>query len=226
MKKIKTALKIIEISSLSLSIAFQQTIIKWLEGRGFGNTDRTIVFLMSVFFILLIFLIIDFLISKIIEVSFIRKIILGKDYIEGQWAELASDPTTNEGISYSLLIIKGDRDSILLNGDSFDIKTNKHIGSFVAESITYEYPNLYYSYKYDVNNNLNVKEGISRIKFISRPQKEPIMLTGFFIDIDNSKKTNFTCWKIQDKKMIREMSNSENLKKGLLNFINKMDSNG
>ena len=43
--------------------------------------------------------IINFVLDKIIELGSIRKLILGEDYIEGQWAEFAYDVNTNQGIS-------------------------------------------------------------------------------------------------------------------------------
>ncbi len=221
MKKLKSTLKLIELSSLALSLAFHKTIINWLQKNDLIK-EGVISFIVSIVIIILIFLIIDFILDKIVELKFIRKLILGEDYIEGQWAELAYDATSNTDISYSLLTIKGDGESLVLNGDSFDVNTFVHIGSFVSNSITYEYPHLFYNYKYDINSQINSKEGMSRIKFISRIGKEPLIHTGFFIDIDSNKKVNFISWKIIDKKLVAKLSNPENFKTEITSFIAKM----
>lgn len=221
MKKLKSTLRAIQFSSLTLSLAFHKTIIGWLQDNEYIK-EGVISFIMSIVIIIIIFLILDFLLDKIVDTKFIRKSILGEDYIEGQWAELAYDANTNQDISYSLLTIKGDGDSVVLNGDSFDVNSFAHIGSFVSNSLTYEYPYLYYNYKYDINTQVNPKEGISRIKFISRIGKEPLIHTGFFIDIDSNKKVNFISWKINDSELLKKLSNPENFKSEISSFISKM----
>lgn len=148
--------------------------------------------------------------------------LLGEDYIEGQWAELAHDSENDKDISYSLLTIKGDGDTIIVSGDSFDVETFTHIGSFVSNCISYEYPLLSYNFKYDINNQTNPREGMSRIKFISRIGKEPIIHTGFFIDINSNKKVNFISWKITDVQLLKKLSSPENFETEITSFITKM----
>lgn len=223
MKKLKSALKVIEFSSLSLSIAFHKTIIKWLETNWLIK-EEALLLILAVVIVIFVFVIIDYILDKLVELAFIRKLILGEDYIEGHWIELAYDVQNGQAISYSLISIKGNGDSLILSGDSYDYATSTPIGSFTSNSITYEYPHLYYNYKYDITNEINLKEGISRIKFNSHFGKSPLSLTGFFIDIDSNTKVNFIAWKVYDYKLIKRLSNPELFHTEVLNYVQRMKS--
>jgi hypothetical protein len=147
MKDITTAKNIIEISSITLSIALQKYIVNLLMTNEI-LTNNTMAFFAFVIIVFFLFIVLRFILLRIINTSTIRKLILQDNYIEGQWDELVYDQS-NKHISYGLLTIKGKGNSLLIHGDSFDLKTHEHIGSFKSNSFSYSEPNLSYHYKYD-----------------------------------------------------------------------------
>lgn len=219
MKEITTAKSIIEISSITLSIALQKYIVNLLMTNALLN-NNVMAFFASVIIVFLLFIVLRFVLLRIINTSTIRKLILKDNFIEGQWAEIVYD-REGKPVSYGLLTIKGKGSSILIHGDSFDLKTHEHIGSFKSNSFSYSEPNLSYHYKYDQSRANHITEGVSRIKFISRGKKEPIIHTGFFFDIENESKYNFTSWKIIDKKLMEKIESPENFNTEILSYIQR-----
>lgn len=122
-------------------------------------------------FRLVIFAITWGVIHFLVQVGFerlkiIRKIIFGKQFIEGTWIDLMFDGENPISFGISRIDFLGSK--IVFGGEYFDLK-GYNAGLFSAEMFSVEWPILQYKYSYHHSSNQQLsKEGNGRLQFIPR----------------------------------------------------------
>ncbi len=220
MNKIKKINNLIFATSLIIGLIIKEVIIKSISAQKVIENDL-ITYTLSIIIVIIAFVIFQFILSELVNNKSIRKTILGGDYLEGKWIEILFDSETNKEVSYGIKNISGNKDFLIYDGDNYTIEDLNHVGSYCSTSISFDYPYLNYTYKFDKNDSFNTKEGIGRLKFIKRGNSEPLIHTGFFIDLEDKKKYNCYSWKIQENNL-REIDNPESFKKTFREILSKM----
>jgi len=230
MKRLKLAKKTIEISSIVICFCFYNVIIEWLEKSGLISSP-SLTILVCIFFITLIYLGVQFILELVIEIPGLRKKILGQDYIEGQWIEyfykreIIDHKEVERKVGYSIVTIKRDDEALTIKGRNYNYADSKHLGDFSSESLKYLGQDLHYSYKYHDNIADPETKGVAIMSFTSSGDSEPIEYTGFFINFDGERKTNFMGWKVIEKDVENKISDSQprlNRHRFILHFIKEM----
>ncbi len=171
------------------------------------------------FIIIISFIILQFLLNKLVNSSRINRIILGEQYIAGTWIEVIYNNEKDKEVGYGIKRISYDNDLLNYEGDNFDIKALTHTGSFSANFLALKFPYINYKYTWDKNGSFEKHEGIGQVKFIKRTKKVPIVMTGFFIDLKEGQKFNFTSWKITDNEILQKIENPKTHKETLISTI-------
>jgi len=220
MEKIKKINRLIWGTSLITGLMVKELMTKNLIFQKL-LINETIAFILSILVVIIIFVISQFILLELINLEKIRKMLLRGDFLEGKWIEIVFDSESNNVVSYGLKNISGHKNSLIYDGDNYAIDDLVHTGSYCSTSISFDYPYLNYTYKYDKNDHFNTKEGIGRLKFVKRGNKEPLIHTGFFIDLEDKKKYNIYSWKIKGESL-KKLDNPETFKKLFSKTLTKM----
>jgi hypothetical protein len=212
--------RLTDISSVLLSFIFQESIIHFLKHINLIQRPLS-VFTISVVIIIIIFTLAEFLFKTIMNLKFVRKLMLNGDYIEGQWALLAYDTKSGADMSYSLISIIGRDDNLEIFGTIFNPNTSAQIGTWRSDYVNYVSPDLNYNYTYELNEDLNSRQGMAKMKFVSYLRESPRMYTGFSIDMDSTMKISYVAWKFDEKKL-RKLTDPSRFKDELFSFIKQM----
>lgn len=218
MKRLKAYRKSVEVASLTFSLLILPQIQELINESQFIN-GKSFIYLTSLFLTILIYLFSEKIFLSLYHFQIIRKILMGSEYIEGVWAEIAFLPNTTSPISYSILEIKVVDDTFMIQGESYETESNIAIGAFSSFSSRLEFPKFSYHFYYDQHNQDHQSEGITRIQFQTRNNKIPLSLSGFFFNLEDEKKVNFRAWKINDKEVLQKMDKSPNTQFLVLDFL-------
>lgn len=189
-------------------------LINYLEKNFISNTSSLSAFFIVSFLFLVLFLgLVKFsslLFSFFIErFTFIKKLILGSEYIEGIWLNKAKNTVGIIRIifkdeSYSIDGSQYDEEGILL------ATWRSTTLSFDGNKLEYVYNTHYYG-----TDSISDTVGYSVYNFIrDLGSRIPHTYNGFFIDISNSSSQHhFISKKITDKKLLKDLINETSIPK-------------
>ena len=128
------------------------------------------------------------ILEELIEQSLLlRKLILGKHFIEGYWVERvihSSDPSLNYG--YSLINIAYSKSGYLVEGEILDSQCSDSIGNFQSKHAKYTNGSLEYFFSGINVTDVNDKTIVGTTEFLfSYGLKYPTRLKGKIIDTKN-----------------------------------------
>lgn len=163
------------------------------------NDINILLLLITIFIIILISKFTQYILNKIIANSVkLRKLLLGKHFIEGYWIEGVIDISeVNKLESFAIIKISYIDTYYEVSGDSYSTN-GKLRGSFQSIYSDYEKYHLRYSYK-GINSEHNEADviGNAEIKF-SPSNKYPVRLTGNLIDNFHKERVMITAEKLDE----------------------------
>jgi hypothetical protein len=155
-------------------------------------------YLLSIPLIYYIFIVLDrVLIYALYRFSGLRKMILGKNWIEGDWIEVLYDKGKMDSIAI-LQIVYEKQGSYTLKGESYTL-TGEYRGSFVTPNTTYHEDEraLRYSYSGKLKEALIAGTGVLEFK-IKENEKVAEIFEGHLLDNFHTKGATFKAEKIDD----------------------------
>lgn len=147
----------------------------------------------------------------------LRKILLGRQFVEGTWLDLMSKEA--KPFSYGISYIKSfELSSLRISGEDFDLEGN-NCGHYYSDLIKVEWPTIKYTYTYQHSSNPQLScQGLGELQFIER-EGPPNRYRGSFFDILEGKRNTFEGWKVKDSKLLNQLDNPNTQKEAILNFF-------
>ncbi|NIS37739.1 hypothetical protein GWN26_01340, partial [Candidatus Saccharibacteria bacterium] len=140
--------------------------------------------------------------------KFIRKLILGKDYIEGSWVDLSIDHQNKLLRAVALVEIEYQNGSIAFGGQVFGCN-GVPVGNFDSSVAGYKNNTLWYVYNREVVfENKEKATGRGELKF-TRESHNPTSYYGSFFDTETELEISVEGARIQDKKTLKMLRKQE-----------------
>lgn len=197
MKNYSIVLKTIQSTAIYVGII----LISYLEKNFInnGSSSYVIYFLFLVLFLGLIKLSSSLFSFFTERFTFIKKLILGSEYIEGIWLNKAKDTVGIIRIVYK-------DESYSIDGSQYN-DDGKLLATWRSTTLKFDGNRLEYVYNthYYGTDNIGVTIGYAVYNFVrDLGSRVPFTFNGYFIDIDSSSKQHrFTSKKIIDKKLLK-----------------------
>lgn len=156
--------------------------VGYILKKYFNSSDQEgIVFIIAITFMTyLLIILLQGLVSRIVENwVWLRKVILGKKFIEGYWMQQIADESLKDRPAlYSIVYIYFDEDSLYISGESYDSNGN-FTANFHSTHSEYKGSTMKYPFTVQTLESVNDKIfGISKLTF-TITSKTPIRYTGF-----------------------------------------------
>jgi len=198
MKKIERFYKYANSIFVVIVVLIEEQVIQFVEHLGIKN--NVLVYVISIITLITLFKIMEWTVEQLLEkVCWIRKLLLGEDYIEGVWLDKVE---INKEKFYSLIHINYEDGMYYINGEQFFdnrvIKCSWH-------TISSRYENNSLKTIYETTHYCGGKNetfyGLSVYNFSINPQHtSPETFSGFFFDTSSSlTNSSFHGYKIVDK---------------------------
>ena len=163
-------------------------------------------------------IIINFFINS---VSAVRRIILGRQYLEGLWIDRV---TRNDAvIGYGLITVSSDLENIRINGEWYDPAFKQKGETFQSYHLKIEWPLITFihsAHRPDKAHTPTIN-GITVIDIQENIRGPPTQWTGYFTDTLENTYNNTIAYKITDKALIRKLTNSMTKKDAIKEFVGK-----
>lgn len=208
MEKLERFYKFVDSVLIIIIVYLEGRVAEGLEAGGVKNFWTLLV--VSAVILILVFEFLGWLIQKAVEnISWIKMMILGSDYIEGTWFDVVE---TNGTRFYGLYTISYMEGRILQEGDQVSSE-GKVVNSWKTVASNYQDHTLSILYKvqYFDEQRIDHPYGISFTSFSSpSSRKVPLVLNGIFYDI-STKLINeaYRGFKVVDKNLLKELNNPE-----------------
>lgn len=148
--------------------------------------------------VILIVLIGNYLIDYLIDNSVkVRKLLMGKDFIEGYWYDVSFDKTTNV-IKHSVLFkIDFEKEQYVLHGVSYSSQ-GERIATWKSTSCTYFDRVLFVQYESHTElAEAFIEHGVLQMQFETPPNS----YTGFYLDLANSVRSIISGKRVTDEEL-------------------------
>ena len=122
----------------------------------------------------------------------VRKILLGREFVEGTWLDLLSHGDTQ--IAYGVTRIVSSESSLRITGLDYDLNA-EHTGYYSVDMLMFEFPKIKYKYTYQKSDNQGLaQEGFGEIQFTER-NGPPSKYAGFSFNLMEGRRVTFASWK-------------------------------
>jgi len=131
---------------LATSIAVLSGI--WLDKNIENKLDSTLKYVLLGCGVIVLFICVEKLLELVLSSNQrLRKVIMGKENIEGWWTDIIYDRQNKYLLFGGILRVDYEEGELVLSGESFNI-SGRHVGSFSTTQTTYDKYTL--SYRYEI----------------------------------------------------------------------------
>lgn len=165
----------------------------------------------------LTFQLFKFIFETIFEMSeVVRKILLGREFVEGTWLDLLSHGGVPFACGVTRIVSSGS--SLRITGEDYDIDSNS-CGYYAVDMLLFEFPKIKYKYTYQKSDNKGLaQEGFGEIQFMERNGR-PIKYAGFSFNLKEDRRVTFESWKVEDKEILARLDKPESERSAIFDFF-------
>ena len=116
--------------------------------------------------------------TMLVEASWLRRLLLGRKYVEGTWIDVVSYPDHDQQIG--IVYIGSHKSGLTYHGENLDLE-GRFVNSFRAESVKVDFPHILFHYREDVGRGVPFLAGVGGITFDRRTGR-PARYTGYCLD--------------------------------------------
>ena len=149
----------------------------------------------------------------------IRRLILGRYYVEGTWLDRMKKD--NKMIAIGVTRIQADDQSIMISGG--DESEDGATGRYNTELHSLGWPCVGYMYRYSRSDADNTASGLVEMQFEPRGGP-PKRYSGDYLDPTDGRKISFEGWRIEDPDLLRELDDPVERKKAIRLFWERVDA--
>jgi hypothetical protein len=185
--------------SISVSVVIAQQAASWVTAHSkdlppwFPPVVAIVVYSMGS---LLIRFSLDLLLDN---VKLLRRLILGKQFVEGIWFDLIFQNNVPIAVGHSEITFSDGK--FLLGGEDFRID-GADKGHFRVDLVELSWPVLKYKYTYE--STLHRDSGYGEAQFIERDNGPPLKYTGSFVSLKDGARFTFETIRIEDPELIQQ----------------------
>jgi hypothetical protein len=213
MKKISKGIKVI---SVALSVAAGKLFADKFEHK---IGEEGLLFILVLAIIAMGIELVPSIFEFILDNTFLKKLLVGEQYIDGTWLEL--DSKEGKPIEVGVTRIRVSSDKIIYGGTTFPIDPN-FVGSgsaYFATIIDLNWPTLKYIYEFKRFDTPSSKlHGYGELDFDYR-KGSPITCRGHYISLEDGKKVSLEKWKITDKALLKKLDNPKESINAIFDFF-------
>lgn len=186
---------------VTAGILASRATAKWFEDQ---NVREVIILASSVVIVAVLAQLFRIVITYVIlNFRFTRRLILGRQYIEGIWIDLMEE--NGNPVSLGLTRINIIDGELKINGDDYDTE-GMHTGYYSWEFFKYDWPRINYVYSYHrSDDNEVIRLGYGEILF-DDIGGTPFRYTGHYIDLKKGEQSRFEGWKLKDRNQMKKLN--------------------
>ena len=200
MRPFKRISSIASAFGVSSGVVVARSASKWLENQ---DIDEVLILAISIAIVAILTQVTRIFVRSLVENTKLgRRLILGRQYIEGVWIDLVQEGGEPKAVGLTRInIIEGE---LKISGDDYDID-GLHTGHYVCDFHYVDWPRIRYVYSYQYSDDDNIiKQGLGEFLF-DDTGISPIRYSGHFFDIQGGKRFRFEGWKLKDRKKLKEL---------------------
>lgn len=200
--------------SIAIGVGLAEEFTNWIEKY---NLPAWFPHVSAVVIVVVIFQLLKFIFDSIFEMSEgMRKILLGREFVEGTWLDLMSQ--NGIPVAYGITRMASSGTSLRISGEDYDLNA-KRTGYYSVDMLIFEFPKIRYKYTYQRSDNQGLEEaGFGEFQFRER-NGPPVKCSGFFFNLMEDRRITFESWKVIDKEILAMLDSPESDKKAILGFF-------
>jgi hypothetical protein len=149
-------------------------------------------------------ILLEFLVDRLDRVRWFRRLVLGKNWMEGTWLDFVVDKETKKPLSCGIIRIGFEDGELSVNGENFDLQGNS-VGVFEDETVFCRRGRVQFIYRYVGVHSHGTEVGYAEYNFAESDDGPPIRYTGFFFDTDNLRRLCSSARKVIKKEDIEAL---------------------
>jgi hypothetical protein len=214
MNRYKSVSTFINTSALAMAVTIGNFVRQWLSTY---DMPSWVVFVFS-FAVLAIILpwFQTWLCQLLGAVPRLRKLLLGRQYVEGSWIDVVR---FNDGRElFGIVRIEPDGNSLRYGGENYDRKAN-YCGNFASKMIEADFPVISFKYLDNPSMRETYSEGIAVLTFEEQDAARPVRYTGACVDYYHAEAEAIEAWKIETRGDLQRLADPSQRKAVVLSLI-------